>query len=755
MKAGEQVNDQSEYKPNKKQMLDHLIALHGVNPQGYIAVAQYDDKGYPIQDIVKVDGIEGLKHVVLKSLEMQERKPHRNTYYSVCMFKTDDSREAINVQTIPGFWLDLDTRTGTHKETLLPATQQEALQILKQIIPKKPSIAINSQGGLHVYYLLYDRYTPQNKADFEYINKLMKAFRSAFKEAYLNKGYKGADSVCQPAGVMRLPGMLNRKYNKEVEIIYGDGPRYTLAEIEAITAQMKQISGTAIDQDTDTPKQDPLDKQGEIKADKHPEVIYAECNFIKHWCDNAADLPEPEWYAGITILAPDDVIGGREYIHKQSAKYPGYTYSETEAKIKHAKKAGPRTCKAIAQDTANEYCRTCRHRDSHIGTPTTLGNNTTINEEFSIIDDDPQETKTAEEEAEALIKFQMSQSAYLNNSAGHYAEDEFDKNIKSNADLNAIPTGFPALDHELEGGLYPSLYFIGAISSLGKTSFCIQLGDQVAQAGHDVLIFSLEQSKDELIAKSISRITYNLDTSPKKWNAKTVTGILNGKRYANYNETEHGIITEATRQYSEYAKGRIFIREGVGNIGVKQISESVEQHIKYTGRRPLVILDYLQILAPHDARSTDKQNTDKNVTELKRISRDHKICIIGISSFNRDNYNQSVSMSAFKESGAIEYSSDVLIGLQFKGTGEQDFDVDKAKSEDMRELELKILKNRNGRAGRVIEFENYPMFNVFHEIGLQAPKPPKERKGQRRNSGRSSLIDNTAMKPDDIYEFLK
>ena len=44
--------------------------------------------------------------------------------------------------------------------------------------------------------------------------------------------------------------------------------------------------------------------------------------------------------------------------------------------------------------------------------------------------------------------------------------------------------------------------------------------------------------------------------------------------------------------------------------------------------------------------------------------------VLGISSFNRDNYNNPVGMQSFKESGAIEYSSDVLIGLQFKGVGE-------------------------------------------------------------------------------------
>lgn len=123
----------------------------------------------------------------------------------------------------------------------------------------------------------------------------------------------------------------------------------------------------------------------------------------------------------------------------------------------------------------------------------------------------------------------------------------------------------------------------------------------------------------------------------------------------------------------------------------------------------------MQILAPYSERATDKQNTDKAVMEMKRISRDYKIPVIGISSFNRTNYSVGVTMEAFKESGAIEYSSDVLIGLQLKGAGEKGFDATEEKKKNPREIELVILKNRNGRAGDKIPFNYYPLFNYFKE----------------------------------------
>ena len=127
-------------------------------------------------------------------------------------------------------------------------------------------------------------------------------------------------------------------------------------------------------------------------------------------------------------------------------------------------------------------------------------------------------------------------------------------------------------------------------------------------------------------------------------------------------------------------------------------------------------------------RATDKQNTDKAVLELKRLSRDYGIPVIGISSFNRDNYTAPVNLASFKESGAIEYSSDVLIGLQYSGMDYQEGEADKAREKRLRELmksviadgkngkpqkiQVKILKNRNGSKGDTL-LDFYPMFNYF------------------------------------------
>jgi len=312
--------------------------------------------------------------------------------------------------------------------------------------------------------------------------------------------------------------------------------------------------------------------------------------------------------------------------------------------------------------------------------------------------------KQAEEEA---------RQAYLATSAGAHLQPFID-GITESVNTEALPTGFETLDRTLDGGLYEGLYSIGAISSLGKTTLTQQIADQVAQAGHDALIFSLEMARSELMSKSISRHTLMiaLERGIDSRNAKTARGITDGKRYLNYNKTEIELINAAMEAYGAYAE-RVYIQEGIGNIGVEQIRETVERHIRFTGHKPLVIVDYLQIIAPYSERATDKQNTDKAVLELKRISRDFKLPIIAISSFNRTGYKEAVTFESLKESGAIEYSCDVVIGLQLKGAGGKGFDPTEEKRRDPRQVEAVILKNRQGRVGDKLLYSYYPMFNYF------------------------------------------
>ena len=288
----------------------------------------------------------------------------------------------------------------------------------------------------------------------------------------------------------------------------------------------------------------------------------------------------------------------------------------------------------------------------------------------------------------------------------------------------AMPTGFEKLDGLLDGGLYAGLYCVGAISSLGKTTFVLQIADQLAQLGHDALIFSLEMSRYELIAKSISRTTLLLADDPRE--AKRIKDISVWNRFNNLPQNEQGIIKQAAYEYEGYAKN-IRIVEGMGDVTASVIRRAVERHIQARNKIPVVIIDYLQLIAPEEGkeRATEKQVIDKAVLELKRISRDHKTPVIAISSLNRQSYKDEANMAAFKESGAIEYSSDVLIGLQLKGVGENGFNVDEAKAKNPREVELVVLKNRNGETGGRLDYFYHTAFHYFKESEKET-KPKTE-----------------------------
>lgn len=294
--------------------------------------------------------------------------------------------------------------------------------------------------------------------------------------------------------------------------------------------------------------------------------------------------------------------------------------------------------------------------------------------------------------------------------------DSFVSEINKNMNTSGISTGFETLDTKLGGGLYGGLYTLGAISSLGKTSLALQIADNVAASGHDVIFFSLEMSANEVLAKSFSRISGELTQKGEMEDYYTTRAILNGiPTVDEYKKME--------KQYNQIAKN-MYIVEGNFHADLALIKRHVEKHIRVRRTKPVVVVDYLQILLPESDRLTDKQAVDRNIVGLKRLSREFDIPVILISSFNRENYANTVSYASFKESGAIEYSSDVILGLQLLVVHEVADEKSKTKKENIlndaknkipREVELVILKNRNGKAFDRMLFNFYPHVNFFEE----------------------------------------
>ena len=81
-----------------------------------------------------------------------------------------------------------------------------------------------------------------------------------------------------------------------------------------------------------------------------------------------------------------------------------------------------------------------------------------------------------------------------------------------------------------------------------------------------------------------------------------------------------------------------------------------------------------------------------------------------------------MSESSVKESGMIEYTCDVMLGLQYKGEdaekkGASKFNLAKAKASYPRQLALVIAKNRNGESGKKVGFRYQSNYWNFEETG--------------------------------------
>jgi replicative DNA helicase len=294
--------------------------------------------------------------------------------------------------------------------------------------------------------------------------------------------------------------------------------------------------------------------------------------------------------------------------------------------------------------------------------------------------------------------------------------ETFLKNREINKNARIISTGFKYIDNKFNGGLYPGLYCIGAISSLGKTALTLQIADNIAESGQPVLFFSLEMPKDELISRSLSRLMI------QNFNIQVKTNdILYG-----YTDNCNDEFIKSFEYYRDRIAKNLKIIECNFDITHKNITNQVKEYIEKTGIKPVVFIDYLQIINISKDDVTEKRGIDNIVKALKQLSRDFKIPVFVVSSFNRDSYNTPVSYSSFKESGGIEYTSDFVLGLQLSVLDNIVKDekdkitlhnkLQEAKKQNTRLVSLVILKNRNGLSNSIQPLKFYCANNMFLEL---------------------------------------
>jgi predicted P-loop ATPase len=96
------------------------------------------------------------------------------------------------------------------------------------------------------------------------------------------------------------------------------------------------------------------------------------CGWIDYCAEHAASLSEPEWYAQLSIVGRCE--GGEDLAHQVSAPHPGYSRSQTTAKLRHAlADAGPATCAKVKHSLGGtRFCDVCPNA-GRVKSPIVLG----------------------------------------------------------------------------------------------------------------------------------------------------------------------------------------------------------------------------------------------------------------------------------------------------------------------------------------------------------------------------------------------
>ena len=301
-----------------------------------------------------------------------------------------------------------------------------------------------------------------------------------------------------------------------------------------------------------------------------------------------------------------------------------------------------------------------------------------------------------------------------------YIDSIMGDDIKRRKEAGRKKTGLANLDAATGGGLRPGLVLFGAISSLGKTTFCSQIADGFAENGSDVIYFSMEQSRLEMVSKSIARQTARIDMQQAVTGAQIADGNIQAEKA--------GIVEQAIEQYKKAVGDRVSVIEAGFNCDTQFLTDYVRGYYTRTGARPVVIVDYLQVLEPGEIgngrRLDNREKVEESIKQLILLKRELDLTIIAIVSLNRTNYLQPFDFEAIKETGLAEYSGDVVWGLQLACLDEPMFSqeghlkdkrekVKAAKKAIPRKVKLCSVKHRLQNPIYECYFDYYPQFDLF------------------------------------------
>jgi putative DNA primase/helicase len=114
-----------------------------------------------------------------------------------------------DIAAIPGVWIELDHSKGRHASVALPGPEE--LLAFVEGFPFRPSLIIDSTGGLHLYLLFKEAWHLDSPQDRQSEACLLRTFQYTVQSRAQAKGWH-VDSTPDVSRVLRPAGSFNHKH---------------------------------------------------------------------------------------------------------------------------------------------------------------------------------------------------------------------------------------------------------------------------------------------------------------------------------------------------------------------------------------------------------------------------------------------------------------------------------------------------------------------------------------------------------------
>ena len=260
-------------------------------------------------------------------------------------------------------------------------------------------------------------------------------------------------------------------------------------------------------------------------------------------------------------------------------------------------------------------------------------------------------------------------------------------------DITGVPTGFIDLDR-MTSGLQPGdLIIVAGRPSMGKTAFSVNIGEHVAiESGLPVAVFSMEMSGAQLAMRMLGSVG-RLDQHRLR------TGRLGDEDWPR--------LTYAIQKMNE---AQLYIDETPA-LSCTELRARARRLARQCSKLGLIIIDYLQLMAPSSAGENRATEISEISRGLKALAKELNCPVIALSQLNRSveqRPNKRPVMSDLRESGAIEQDADLILFIYRDEVYNPD-------TPDKGMAEIIVGKQRNGPIGSVrltflgqfTKFDNY------------------------------------------------